>query len=140
MPTLVLDVGRLKNTVQLEAWPFCIDMISDIENEFAGHNASQWLFNLYDNVMRIFIHLSEEIVEGSNHDEVEQQADLFPNVAIELVIDPTDFEAFFEKVGENPSSSLFEKFLEGFQSAKSSEEKQDNLTTFKKGLQEVGSE
>lgn len=138
MPTLIMNMEKDKNTIQLEAWPFCIDMISDIENKFAGRMASQWLYNMYDNNFRIFIHLNEEIVDDEEGMEEEMdQPHLFPNVAIELRICPTDFSAFFERVGNCPSAEIYDKFVESYAAAETDEDRQEQMASFKREIKGV---
>lgn len=138
MPTLIMNMEKDKNTIQLEAWPFCIDMISDIENKFAGRLASQWLYNMYDNNFRIFIHLNEEIMEDEESlGEDADQANLYPNVAIELRICPTDFDAFFERVGNCPSGEAYDKFKESYEASQSGEDRLEQMAAFKREIRSV---
>ena len=144
MPSLIMNINDSKTTIKLEAWPFCIDIISDIETQFANKQASQWLYHMYDNNFRIFVHLVEDAVPEENSqagmDNYEQQPDVFPNVAIELAIDPLDFQLFFsgneETIGDHPEA-VFKKFNEELGQAQGEEDRVETLNRYKKEIQEV---
>lgn len=105
MPTLILDFEETQGMIQLEAWPFSVEMLFDTEIMFVNKQASHWLYHLYDNAFRLFTHLTEEINEEGNRDnemqeDMREQSSAFENVPLEIVIDPDDFSLFFECLGQ----------------------------------------
>lgn len=107
MPTLILDFEETQGMIQLEAWPFSVEMLFDTEIKFVNKQASHWLYHLYDNAFRLFTHLTEEINEEGNKDihnesaeDMREQSSAFENVPLEIVIDPDDFSLFFECLGQ----------------------------------------
>jgi hypothetical protein len=136
MPTLIMNINDSKTTIKLEAWPFCIDIISDIETKFADRQASQWLYHMYDNNFRIFVHLIENPPEDESDPE-EDAGVMFPNVAIELAFDPLDFKLFFDATCDNPPEEVFLKFKEEADKAQDEAQMMEFVALFKKEIQEV---
>ena len=142
MPTLIMDIENdATNTIQLEAWPFSVEMLCDTEMQFIGKQASQFIYHLYDTSFRLFNHLTEDMneVEGEDSHEVEEGRDapiIFENVPLEIVIDPEAFNIFFE----SPSSfsqAVYEDFCQIEQRKGESDTINEQLIDLSKKIFEV---
>jgi hypothetical protein len=110
MPSLIMRVDEELMTIKLEAWPFCIDLLEDHEKSFFGKRASHWVYHLYDNNLRMFTHLTEELstlVEDGDNSELAE----FENLPVDINLDPVDFEKFFEYTDMTAIQQLCSHFV-----------------------------
>jgi hypothetical protein len=136
MPALIMNFERAKNTIELEAWPFFVDILLDTEKKLFDKQAIHWLYHMYDNNIRIFTHSSEEAKpESDNPDESHEQAEN-DYISFEINVDPADFEEFFESSGTFFSQVVFEEF-ESYMQEQDEEKKAEKLKAIHKNIYSV---